>query len=91
MRISCHAVNPPFEFVAERIDSLTPRPRIYPWEHWTDGGAWRIRRGEDFEVPATSMAAMVRLRAKSEGLTATCRVVDEDTVEFRFAPLEEAA
>ena len=93
MRIRCHAVNPHSEFVAERIDNLSPlRPRIYPWEKWTDGSAWRIRRGEDFEVPATSMAAMVRLRAKQDGLTATCRVVEDGAaVEFQFSAEEAAA
>ncbi|HTE60413.1 MAG TPA: hypothetical protein VK631_08670 [Solirubrobacteraceae bacterium] len=80
--------------MAERIDNLSPlRPRIYPWDKWTDGSAWRIRRGEDFEVAALSMAAMVRLRAKAEGLKATCRVVEDgEAVEFQFSePEREAA
>lgn len=93
MRVQCHAVNPHSDLVAERINSLSPpRPRIYPWDRWTDGSAWLIRRGEDFEVGALSMASMIRLRAKAEGLKATCRVVEDGAaVEFQFSEQEEAA
>lgn len=80
--------------MAEPIDNLSPlRARIYPWDEWTDGRAWRIRRGEDFKVSAASMATMVRLRAKADGMTATCRIVDDgEAVEFQFSdPEREAA
>lgn len=78
--------------MAERIDNLTPlrgRAPIYPWATWLDGSAWRIERGVDFEVPADSMAAMVRMRAKDLGLSATARVLGE-IVEFQVLS-EEAA
>jgi hypothetical protein len=81
--------------VAERIESLSPvaRQRIYPWPEWLDGSAWRIRRGEDFEVTGESMASIIRLRAQRDGGTAACRVVDGgEVVEFQFyGPDEEAA
>lgn len=80
--------------MAERIDNLSPvaRQRIYPWAEWLDGSAWRIRRGEDFEVTGDSMATMIRLRASREGGSASCRVVDDgSTVEFRFDREQEAA
>lgn len=80
--------------MAERIDSLPPARasrRIYPWERWTDGSAWRIRQGEDFDVEPESMATMIRSRAKAEGLAATARV-NGDVVAFQFyGPDEEAA
>lgn len=79
--------------MAERIDKLEPlrgRPAIYPWEQWLDGSAWRIRRGEDFEIPPGSMAAIIRQRADREGMTATCRMVGQDAIEFQVYG-EEAA
>jgi hypothetical protein len=74
--------------MGERIDTFAPspggRPRLYPWEDWGDGGAWRIMRGEDFQIAAPNMAALIRAEAHKRGVRATCRVIDEDTVEFQF-------
>jgi hypothetical protein len=78
--------------VAERIQHLDrSRPTLYPWREWTDGSKWRIRRGEDFEVSAESMAAQIRMRATRDGVPvfASCR--DDDTVEFQFSREEQAA
>lgn len=77
--------------MAERIEAVSiGRPALYPWAEWMDGGAWRIRRGEDFEVAAWVMAQMIRNRAHREGLLATARVVENGAaVEFQFA-LEQA-
>lgn len=81
--------------MAERIDALGSvrrgRPPLYPWDEWTDGSAWRITRGVDFEVSAQSMASMIRIRANNTGVVASANVVDGDTVEFQFTPLQAAA
>lgn len=79
--------------MAERLTSLDrSRRTVYPWRRWTDCAPWRIRRGEDFEVSAESMAAQIRMRAAREGLTVFTRCVDVDTVDFQFfAPEREAA
>lgn len=80
--------------MAERIDDLTPlrgRPPVYPWDTWTDGSAWRIRRGVDFEVSAESMAAQIRMRAGRDNVTVFARCPDDDTVEFQFSPDEASA
>lgn len=72
--------------MAERIDNLSrARKTLYPWRNWMDGSAWRIHRGEDFEVSAESMAAQIRMRATREGMGAYARCPDEDTVEFEFS------
>jgi hypothetical protein len=77
--------------VAERIDNLDrSRPTLYPWRRWLDGSAWRIRRGDDFEVSAESMAAQIRMRAVRDGLRVFTRCPDCETVEFQFL-LEQAA
>lgn len=79
--------------MAERIDQVTPlrgRPAIYPWELWLDGSAWRITRGTDFKIPPLSMAAIIRQAAQRQGMTATCRHVGDETIEFQVLS-EEAA
>ena len=40
---------------------------------------------------AQSMAGQIRMRAAREGRTVYARIPDENTVEFQFSPLEEAA
>jgi hypothetical protein len=70
--------------MAERITNFVDgRRRLYAWKDWSDGGAWRIVRGEDFYIPAPNMAAVIRAEAHRRGVRATCRVVG-DAVEFRF-------
>lgn len=80
--------------MAERIDTFkarTGRPAIYPWEQWLDGSAWRIRKGVDFQIPVTSMAAIIRQRAEREGMWATCRRVQDEAIEFQVYSVEAAA
>lgn len=79
--------------MARRIRSFTPRtgrPALYPWARWTDGSAWHITRGEDFELPARNMAAVLRARATKAGLSVTCRV-DGDSVRFQFGQSNDVA
>lgn len=80
--------------MAERIDNLTPlrgRRSIYPWDEWMDGSAWRIRRGEDFEVSAESMAQHIRNRARDGGMSAHARLTDDgEAVEFQIFTKEAA-
>jgi hypothetical protein len=75
--------------MAERITSLPTRrvggPRKYPWDDWTDGAAWRIARGVDFEVTPASMAGLVRKHALRSGLSVRA-FVSGNAIEFQFAP-----
>jgi hypothetical protein len=76
--------------MAERITAIAERnpsrgrPPIYPWDEWTDGSAWRIRRDEDFEVSARVMQGIVRDYARRKTLVVRTVVPDEETVEFQF-------
>jgi hypothetical protein len=74
--------------VAERIDSFSPRrigrPPIYPWSEWMDGCAWRITRGEDFEIAPKSMVVNLHSQAARRGTSVSARM-DGDTIEFQFA------
>lgn len=73
--------------MAERITDATfgglGAPPKYPWDKWADGGSWRITRGEDFDIPAVSMAAVIRSYAKRNGLFVGTRRTG-DTIAFRF-------
>jgi hypothetical protein len=85
--------------MAERIDSISPRraggrPRIYPWETWTDGSCWRLQRGEDFQMPAGNMARLIRARGRRYDMPVKVSENNElGTVEFQFLvePPERAA
>ena len=80
--------------MAERISDITPlrgRPAMYPWEQWLDGSAWRITRGSDFDISPVSMAAIIRQRAERAGLSATCRRVGDDALEFQVSEEKAAA
>lgn len=77
--------------MAHPLNSLPKRRGrrpLYPWSEWADGRPWRITRGEDFAVPAQSMAAMIRAHAQRAGTEATA-LVDGDHVDFQFqVPVE---
>lgn len=80
--------------MAERIDNVTPlrgRAPIYPWDEWTDGSAWRIRRGVDFETSTQSMRSVLTTYAGRNNLNVRTSVPDASTVEFQFYAVEEAA
>lgn len=81
--------------MAERIEALGPvrggARALYPWDEWMDGSAWRIHRGEDFEVSVTSMAAMLRIRGRNRGVPVSARIADPRTVEFQFSQEAQAA
>lgn len=82
--------------MAERIHSVTRirpgRAPRYPWDTWTDGSAWRIRHGEDFDVSAENMGRLVREYARRNGKPVKAAVNTEaGTVEFQFDPHEAVA
>lgn len=80
--------------MARRISSLGESrigaPPKYPWHHWADGSAWRIKHGDDFAVPASSMAAIIRSHARRNGMTVRTRRVG-DAIEFQFVVEAEVA
>lgn len=66
------------------------RPSLYPWVEWMDGSAWRITRGEDFEIAPKSMSAALYAHAARQGSAVRVRI-DGDEVEFQFTPAESVA
>lgn len=55
----------------------------YPWSTWTDGSAWKIEKGVDFDVPAKSMQAQLYIRAERDDLYVTTRM-DGNFIWFQF-------
>jgi hypothetical protein len=41
--------------------------RRYPWAEWTDGTAWEIRRGEDYDVATENMRVNFHMKANQLG------------------------
>jgi hypothetical protein len=82
--------------MGRRLDAFPGEPsrgqRRYPWDEWTDGSAWQIRRGEDYGVATENMR--VNLHMKADSLFAKVRThkFDDDQGEgliFQFFDLKE--
>src|SRR4051812_8376254 len=62
-------------------------PRRYPWSDWTDGGAWEIRRGDDYDVETENMRVNLHVRADSLGIKVRTKKVRDNQGEglvFQF-------
>ena len=56
--------------MAERIESFVSskgRPPKYPWEDWTNGDAWKLYKGKDFDADLISFRTMVHRKARDLG------------------------
>ncbi len=64
----------------------------YPWGEWTDGGAWEIRRGQDYEVTTETMRVNLHMRASSDARKVRTQKITDTEGEglvFQFLPSEE--
>jgi hypothetical protein len=57
----------------------------YPWSQWTDGRAWRARRGKDFKCSAAGFRSTLYTHASRNDRTVYVSVPDAKTVEFKFS------
>jgi hypothetical protein len=83
--------------MGRRLDAFPGEPsrglRRYPWDEWTDGSTWEIRRGEDYDVATENMR--VNLHMKADSLSAKVRTHKFDDghgegLIFQFFALQEA-
>ena len=44
-----------------------PQPRRYPWNEWTDGSAWEIRQGDDYDIDTENMRVNLHVKADAIG------------------------
>lgn len=57
----------------------------YPWEQWTDGRVWLLKRGEDFKTGLTSFAGACYQRAHRDRRQVRLRKNEaEGTVHLQF-------
>lgn len=52
---------------------------------WADGDAWQVKAGVDFHIRPTSFRALLVKYAKDNGKTVQTRLVDENTLAFKFS------
>jgi hypothetical protein len=53
-------------------------PRRYPWDEWTDGSTWEIRRGEDYDVATENMRVNLHMKADSTRCKVRTRKFEDD-------------
>jgi hypothetical protein len=73
-------------------DAAPKSQRRYPWPEWTDGSAWEIRQGEDYDVVTENMRVNLHLKADSLGRKVRTRKFSDRAGEglaFQFLPSEE--
>jgi hypothetical protein len=66
--------------------------RRYPWDDWTNGSAWEIRRGEDYDVATENMRVNLHMKADSLGRKVRTKKINDAEGEglvFEFATSEE--
>ncbi len=66
----------------------TPGVRRYPWDEWTDGSAWEIRRGEDYDASTENMRVNLHMRADTLGMKVRTKKVRDQQGEglvFQFS------
>lgn len=78
------------EFPAD--DQASETKRRYPWDQWTNAGAWEIRKDEDYDVPTENMRVNLHMKGKSLGRKVRTRKISGDHGEglvFQFLKSEE--
>ena len=59
----------------------------YPWDEWSDGRIYEIKKGIDFNCSVTGMQSQIRMRARStskENDQVRVSIGEDDTIVFQF-------
>src|SRR4051794_37766394 len=83
--------------MAQRLDAFPEgderrAQRRYPWDEWTDGSAWEIRQGDDYDVKTENMRVNLHMRADQIGSKVRTKKVRGDAGEglvFQFFDPDE--
>jgi len=68
-------------------DPSPPSSVRYPWDEWTNGQVWELRRGVDFDIELRDMAREFRRAAAKRGKRArTARVAAVGLVVVQAIP-----
>lgn len=73
--------------MATKLAAMPVKRRGHPWDEWSDGSAWSIKRGEDFPGQLESMRVRLYSKAKELGKNLEIMVDKEaETIAFRMTP-----
>jgi hypothetical protein len=84
--------------MAKRLDnfefgsggSRRGRPSKYPWNQWTDGSVWEIRRPEDFTLTNANMQSTLHDKAAALSMKVTSEsTADGQGLVFQFRRLRD--
>jgi hypothetical protein len=57
----------------------------YPWDDWTDGGVWKLKKGEDFDCSFSSIRGAAYREGKKRGMGVRSEIlVKEKAVVLQF-------
>lgn len=69
--------------VEKLAPTLKGRPAKYPWADWTDGSAWRIVQGDDYDNTVT-MKRNLRQHASQHGFYVVIAENAPDSLDIQF-------
>lgn len=75
--------------MATRVKEFESRRDKYDWLRWTDGSAWRVKRGVDFDSTTEGFQSSLYQRARRHGFTVRVSI-DGDVVKFQFTKLKKS-
>jgi hypothetical protein len=55
--------------------------RRYPWDEWSDGAVWEIRRGADYDIKTENMRTNVHMRASALAVKARTKKINDQQGE----------
>lgn len=77
--------------MARRLDGFPTNgaspQRRYPWDEWTDGSVWEIRRGDDYDVATENMRVNLHIKAEAKVMKVRTRKLHDEQGEglvFQF-------
>jgi len=56
----------------------------HPWSEWSNGSAYRVKRGKDFTCSVAGFCTGLYNYAKRSNMKVRAKKVGDDTVEFQF-------
>jgi hypothetical protein len=73
-------------------DEAPQAKRKYPWDEWSDGSVWEIKRGEDYDVATENMRVNLHMKADALARKVKTRKFSDERGEgliFQFIQSED--
>lgn len=75
--------------MATKIETFAVRESKskFPWNDWTDGSVWELRKGDDYTTDAINMRANLYNHACKRCLKVKSMILDDGArIQFKFEP-----